>query len=182
MPTFVALLRGVNAGGVNTLTSQDFVTLLKTLELSHVRTYIQTGNAVFQTPAKTARQLPEKIKATIKERCGFAPEVVVLSLAELEAAITANPFAEADDNPKSLHLSFLTAKPKLPDLEALETIAKESEAFKLVEKVFYFYAPEGVGRSKAFTKIEKALGVSGTARNWRTVNKLLEMARALETS
>jgi uncharacterized protein (DUF1697 family) len=65
-------------------------------------------------------------------------------------------------------------------LEALENIKKESKAFKLVEKVFYFYAPEGIGRSKAASKIEKSLGISGTARNWRTVNKLLEMARSKE--
>jgi uncharacterized protein (DUF1697 family) len=180
MPTFIALLRSINAGGFNTLTSKNFVTLLETLELASIKTYIQTGNAVFQTTAKHAKQLPEKIQTAIKEHHGFAPEVVVLSLAELEAAITNNPYPKADENPKSLHLTFLKSKPKHPDLEALEKVKTESETFSLVEKVFYFYAPEGVGRSKAFGKVEKSLGVSGTARNWRTVNKLLEMAKGLE--
>ncbi len=182
MPTFIALLRSVNAGGFNTLTSKDFVVLLEPLELQNVKTYIQTGNTVFQTTAKDAKQLPTKIQAAIKEQHGFAPEVVVLSLAELENAVVANPFHKANDDPKSLHLTFLASKPKNPDLEALGNLKKGSEAFSLVEKVFYFYAPEGVGRSRAFSKIERCLGVSGTARNWRTVNKLLEMARAEEKS
>ena len=180
MATFVVLLRSVNAGGFNTLTSIDFVALLETLELTNVKTYIQTGNAVFQSTAKNAKQLPAKIQAAIKEQHNFAPEVIVLSLTELEAAIDANPFHKADDDPKSLHLTFLASKPKHPNLEALENLKKESEVFKLVEKVFYFYAPEGIGRSKAAAKIEKCLGVSGTARNWRTANKLLEIARGLE--
>lgn len=178
MPTFVALLRSINAGGFNTLTSKDFVTLLENLELTNIKTYIQTGNAIFQTTAKDAKQLPTKIQTAIKEHHGFAPEAIVLSLSELESAIAQNPYPKADDDPKSLHLIFLKSKPKNPDLDTLGKIKKESEAFKLSEKVFYFYAPEGVGRSKAAAKIEKCLGVSGTARNWRTVNKLLEMARA----
>jgi uncharacterized protein (DUF1697 family) len=178
MPTFIALLRSVNAGGLNTLTSKDFVAALETLELANIKTYIQTGNAVFQSTANDAKQLPTKIQAALEEYHGFAPVVVILSLAELEKAIASNPFPEADANPKSLHLIFLVSKPKTPDLEALEKVKAESEGFKLVEKIFYFYAPEGVGRSRAFAKAEKCLGVSGTARNWRTVNKLLELARA----
>jgi uncharacterized protein (DUF1697 family) len=180
MPTFIALLRSVNAGGLNTLTSKDFVAILETLELANIKTYIQTGNAVFQTTAKNAKGLPVKIQAALKEHHGFTAEVVVLSLAELETAIANNPYPKADDNPKSLHLTFLTSKPEHPNSEALENVKAKSEAFNLIEKVFYFYAPEGVGRSKAFGKIEKCLGVSGTARNWRTTNKLLEIAQGLE--
>jgi uncharacterized protein (DUF1697 family) len=181
MPGFVALLRGVNAGGVNTLTSKDFVALLETLGLANAKTYIQSGNAVFQANTKDVKQLSAKIKTAIHKQHSFAPEVIVLSLAELEKATADNPFPKAKDNPKSLHLTFLVSKPNNPDLETLEKIKIDSEAFKLIEKVFYFYAPEGIGRSKAAAKIEKCLGVTGTARNWRTVNKLLEMARAEET-
>ena len=180
MPTYIALLRGVNVGGKNKLSTQDFTDVLESLNLTQVKTYIQSGNAVFQTTAQNAKVLPEKLKQAIKEHHGFSPDVLILDSSELAAAIVANPFSEANDNPKSLHLTFLPVKPKQPDLDMLESIKKESEAFKLIEKVFYFYAPEGVGRSKAFSKIERALGVSGTARNWRTANKLLELARGEE--
>jgi uncharacterized protein (DUF1697 family) len=59
----------------------------------------------------------------------------------------------------------------------LESIKKDSEQFRLIGKVFYLYAPEGVGRSKLAMKVEKALGVAVTARNWRTVSKIMEMAK-----
>lgn len=180
MPSYGALLRAVNAGGADTLRSKDFAELLENLGLKGVKTYIQTGNAVFQTTAKNAEELPEKLQKAIKDRLGFAPDVIVLSLAELEAALAANPFPDAAENPKSLHLTFLATEPDKPNLDVLHAVMKASEAFRLEGKVFYFYAPEGVGRSKAFSKIEKALGVTGTARNWRTANKLLEMARELE--
>ncbi|MGL4610540.1 MAG: DUF1697 domain-containing protein [Trueperaceae bacterium] len=180
MATYIALLRAVNAGGENTLTTQNFIAVLEHLKLQHIKTYIQTGNAIFQTTAKTAKTLPEKLKEAIKDRLGFAPDVIVLSLAELEAAIAANPYPKANENPKSLHVVFLASVPKKPDLESLQKLKTESEGFALEGKVFYFYAPEGVGRSKAFSKIEKSLGVVGTARNWRTAQKLLEMAKELK--
>jgi uncharacterized protein (DUF1697 family) len=179
--TFIALLRGINVGGNNKLPMADFLTLLEQLKLRNIKTYIQTGNAVFQTTAKATQELPEKLKGAIKDRHGFAPDVVVLSLAELETAIAANPYPKANENPKSLHLTFLNSKPKKPDLEFLHELKTASEDFTLENKVFYFYAPDGIGRSKAASQIEKSLGVSGTARNWRTVQKILEIAKQVET-
>jgi uncharacterized protein (DUF1697 family) len=181
METYIAFLRAVNAGGFNSLPMKEFVTLLEQLGLRNIKTYIQTGNAVFQTETAKSPQLPEKIKNAIKGRFGFATEVISLSLAELENAIMANPFPEADANHKSLHLTFLASKPEKPDLKTLEALKKESEKFVLESRVFYFYASEGVGRSKLFARIEKSLGVHGTARNWRTAQKMLEIAKQVET-
>lgn len=181
MKTYIAFLRAINAGGFNSLRMKEFVALLEKLGLHNIKTYIQTGNAVFQTETANATQLPEKIKSAIKQRFGFAPEVILLSLAELESAISANPFPEADTNHKSLHLTFLASKPEAPNLETLEALKKDSEQFALENCVFYFYAPEGVGRSKLFARIEKSLGVYGTARNWRTAQKMLEIAKQVET-
>jgi uncharacterized protein (DUF1697 family) len=179
METYIALLRAVNAGGFNSLPMKEFVALLEKLGLRNIKTYIQTGNAVFQTEAAKAAQLSEKVKDAIKQRFGFAPEVILLSLAELETAVTANPFPEADKNHKSLHLTFLASKPEAPDLETLEALKKDSERFALENRVFYFYAPEGVGRSKLFARIEKLLGVHGTVRNWRTAQTMLNLAKQI---
>ena len=103
------------------------------------------------------------------------------TLDELQKAVAANPYPEADADPKSLHLTFLTRAPKAPDLTTLDAIRKDSERFALNGKVFYFHAPEGVARSKAFSRIEKSLGVAGTARNWRTACRILEMAEQIAT-
>jgi uncharacterized protein (DUF1697 family) len=177
--TYIVLLRAVNAGGANTLPTKDFVALLERLGLENVKTYIQTGNAVFRARNPDAVDLPDKIKAGIKRRHGFAPEVFLLRLAELRRAIAANPFPHADSEPKSLHLTFLACAPKTAEMAALESICSESERFALKGKVFYFYAPDGVARSKAFSRIERSLGVPGTARNWRTARKLLEIAELI---
>lgn len=175
--TFIALLRAVNVSGANSLPTRDFVQLLEGIGLRQVRTYIQTGNAVFQADAAKAPKLAETIKDQIQRRRGFAPEVIVLTAEELQIAIAANPFPEAEASPKSLHLTFLAGEPTEPDFQALEDVRKPSERYSLKGRVFYFHAPEGVGRSKLFAKAEKALGVSGTARNWRTVGKLKQMAQ-----
>jgi len=177
--TYIALLRGINAGGANSLPMKDFVGLLEGIGLRNIKTYIQTGNAVFQAKESDAAELPATIKTRIKHSHGFAPEVVLLRLDELESAIASNPYPEADSDPKALHLIFFSCTPKTPDLTALEKIRKDSECFVLTGRVFYFYAPEGVGRSKLFSRIEKSLGVVGTARNWRTACKILEMAQQI---
>jgi len=175
--TCIALLRAVNVTGVNLLPMKDFVQLLGKMGLKDVRTYIASGNAVFRAGETEAAGLPEKIKARINRSHGFAPEVILLSLDEMEKAIASNPYPEAEPEPKSLHLAFLADAPKTPDLAALERVRKDSERFALKGKVLYVHAPEGVAKSKLFQRIEKSLGVAATARNWRTACKVLEMAR-----
>jgi uncharacterized protein (DUF1697 family) len=90
-------------------------------------------------------------------------------------AIENNPFSTAEG--KALHFMFLERKPEKPDLAGLMAIKSKSEQFRLDKKVFYLYAPEGIGRSKLVAKVEPALGVPVTGRNWNTVNKLSALAR-----
>ena len=91
-----------------------------------------------------------------------------------------NPFPEAENDPKALHVGFLASAPKNPNLKALESLRKASEQFRLMDNVFYLYAPEGVGRSKLAANTERLLGVSMTDRNWRTVCKIMEMTQELD--
>lgn len=174
MNTYIALLRGI--GGKNTLPMKGLVQLLEGMGLSNVRTYIQSGNAVFQSEEMGPQELSESIKVGIENAYGFAPHVIILTTDELGEAVASNPYPEAESEPKTLHLTFLASVPQSPDLVSLERIRKDSERFTLKGKVFYFHAPEGVGRSKLFARIEKSLGVPGTARNWRSVCKIQEMA------
>ncbi|HUF90702.1 MAG TPA: DUF1697 domain-containing protein, partial [Gemmatimonadota bacterium] len=106
---------------------------------------------------------------------GFRPRVLLLGGDRLLEAIEANPFPEADAEPRSLHLFFLAEPPPSPDLESLAEVAVASERFHLERDVFYLHAPEGFGRSKLAARVERYLGVAATARNWRTVRKLQEM-------
>jgi uncharacterized protein (DUF1697 family) len=94
-------------------------------------------------------------------------------------AIRKNPFPEAVTDPKALHAGFLASMPEKPNLKALESLKSDSERFRLVGKVFYLHAPEGIGRSKLAANAERLLGAPMTDRNWRTVCKIREMAREL---
>ncbi len=179
MNTYILLLRGINVGGRNSLPMRELVDLLEALECRNVKTYIQSGNVVFQT-GKDAPNLTKQISTGVKKRCGFEPHALLLHFQEFEGAIAANPFREAESDPKGLHFGFLASVPSNPDLRKLDALKANSERFQLIDKVFYLYAPDGVGRSKLAASSERLLGVTMTDRNWRTVCKIRDMAEALD--
>lgn len=170
MPTYIALLRGINVGGKHILKMADLRTLLTDLGFANVQTYIQSGNVVFQSD-----NIPnaEAIQNAIDAHAGFTPQIMILTTEALQHAAQENPYPT--DDPKAVHLYFLESTPSAPDTDLLDNLKADSEAYQLGEGVFYLYAPEGIGRSKLVEKVEKALGVNATARNWRTVSQLLGM-------
>jgi len=155
---------------------KGLVAILEEIGARNIRTYIQSGNAVFQIADENPAQLPVQLAAEIKKRHGFEPWVLILGLAALEKAMAENPFPEAEADPVSLHLGFLAAMPTNPDLKKLDSLRTASERFHLSDRVFYLHAPDGVGRSRLAASSEKLLGVPMTDRNWRTVCKIREMA------
>jgi uncharacterized protein (DUF1697 family) len=177
MKIYIALFRGINVGGNNILPMKDLVALLENLGSQSVKTYIQSGNAVFLNKAESTSQLTDRICVAIKESHGFEPQVFLMELDEMEKAITSNPFPEAESEPKTLHIYFLASVPKNPDLKMLESIKRDSERFNLMDKIFYLHAPNGVGSSKLAVRAEKSLGVAVTSRNWRSVCKILTIAK-----
>jgi uncharacterized protein (DUF1697 family) len=176
MNTYVALFRGINVGGHCSLPRKELVAILEEIGAQKVRTYIQSGNAVFESAEKNLARVSKQLSAEVMKRRGFEPHVLILTIEEFNKAITENPFPEAVADPSSLHLGFLASHPKSPDLNKLSSLRKESERFHLTESVFYLHAPEGVGRSKLAASSEKLLGVPMTDRNWKTVCKVMEMA------
>ena len=178
MSTWIALFRGINVGGNNILPMKDLKADLEDLKLEAVKTYIQSGNVVFRSKSKSPKALAAKISARVEARHGFKPKVFLLSIADLEDAMRSNPFPEGESEPKTLHLGFLSSKATAPNLDAMKAAMSKSERFRLTDTVFYLHAPDGIGRSKLAAGAEKWLGVSVTGRNWRTVQKLVDMARS----
>jgi uncharacterized protein (DUF1697 family) len=178
MNTYIALLRGINVGGKNLLPMKELASLMGSVGAHEVATYVQSGNAVFKSTERNAVQIGQRLSQEINGRCGFRPHILVLSATELGKAVAANPFADAASDPATLHLGFLDSVPRNPDLERLDSLRKGSERFYLGDSVFYLHAPEGVGRSRLAASAEKLLGVPMTDRNWKTVCKILEMARS----
>jgi uncharacterized protein (DUF1697 family) len=180
MKICIALFRGINVGGKNALPMKELVALLGDLGARKVKTYIQSGNAVFEWKHKDTSQLSNQIRAQIKSRRGFDPYVLLLELEDIERVVQQNPFPEAETDPTALHAGFLAAAPERPDLKTLESLKSDSERFRLIGSVFYLHAPEGVGRSKLAARAERLLGVPMTDRNWRTVRTLWKMAQELK--
>lgn len=176
MNTYIALLRGINVGGNNKLPMKGLVTLLEALGLQNVRIYIQSGNVVFQSERTDTTELAREITAAIGKNYGFSPYIFILSMQELQTAMTVNPFPEGEAEPKSLHLFFLDAPPQQPKLETLEPLRAHNERFQLIDRVFYLHALDGIGRSKLAESVGKGWGVNITARNWRTVREVMAIA------
>ncbi len=177
MATWITFLRGINVGGRNILPMSELKALLEELGCTDVRTYIQSGNVVFRHKEGQAVGLSETISNAVLSRFHFAPTVLLLTASYLENALAANPFSSAEEKPKTVHLYFLSAAPAAPDLGGLKQLKLASEEFELIDQVLYLYAPNGIGRSKLAARVEKLLGVSATARNWRTAQKMLELAK-----
>lgn len=173
---YIALLRGINVGGHNRIKMADLRTLLQSMGFANIQTHLASGNVIFETHKNSEKKLAMEISAEIETHHGFKTDILILSLEEIQLAVLANPFPQATNQPKSLHFNFLSSKPKSPDLQKLDMLKKDSEQYKLINKVFYLHAPEGIGRSKLAAGCEKAIGVPMTGRNWRTVQNILELA------
>nr|WP_070961082.1 DUF1697 domain-containing protein [Hyphomonas sp. Mor2] len=175
MKTWIALLRGINVGGNNILPMKDLREMLQREGFGGVRTYIQSGNCVFQSDLTDRLDIQSQISSAIDKRFGFKPSVLVLEDSELGLAIAANPYPQALEAPKTVHLYFLATAALEPDLDTLEQVRAATEEYTLTERVFYLHAPDGIGRSKLANLVEQKLGVATTARNYRTAVKIAEL-------
>src|SRR5688500_2370880 len=136
MNTCIALFRGINVGGSHLLPMKELKAVLEKNGCVDVRTYIQSGNVIFRSAMTDAARLAKRLTAAVSRSHGFEPRVLVLTRGDLERAAAGNPFPEADENPKSLHLFFLAELPKKPDLKSLEALKAKTERFELKGRIF----------------------------------------------
>ena len=181
MTTWLALLRGINVGGRNRLPMAELKRLFITAGCRQVSTYIQSGNVVFQANLDSTRTLSAAVGDSIEDEFGFRPDICLVTLADLELAIGANPYPDAANEPRTLHLSFLGAAPATTDIDRARRLLAETESCEIRGRHLYLHAPDGIGRSKFAGRAEAVLGVTMTGRNWRTVLKLQELASGVTT-
>jgi uncharacterized protein (DUF1697 family) len=174
----VSLLRGVNVGGHNKVPMAPLKTLYESLGFKDVRTYVQSGNVVFRAPGRDITAVAPKIEAGIERAFGFRCAVIIRTAEELKGVVERNPFQGRDDiEPSRLLISFLAGDPDAGARNKFLAINVGPEELRIENRELYIHYPTGLGRSKLTPALlEKALGMTGTARNWNTVTKLLEMA------
>ncbi|MEV4788349.1 DUF1697 domain-containing protein [Streptomyces tuirus] len=176
--TYAALLRGINVGGSRKVPMADLRTLLADLGLGDVRTYLQSGQAVFSSGHGDEESLAGEIARAVDKRFGFGVDVIVRDHAYLRAIADACPFPAADLEPRQLHVTYFSAPVTLDRFAEIDQEAALPEEFRLGDRALYLYAPDGLGRSKLAEHLSKpriTKGVIATSRNWNTVVKLVEM-------
>lgn len=174
MTAYISLLWAVNVGG-QTLLMKELTAACESLGLGNVRTYIQSGNVLFEAPPADPAKLERQIEGKIAETFGLKIAVMVRTPEQLKDVIARNPFPEPYSG--RISVAFLSAAPSSPSLGKIDAVKDPAEQLILSGAEAFLYYPNGQGRSKMTTAlIERCLGVAATVRNWRTVNKLLEMA------
>src|SRR5512143_3373688 len=144
---YVAMLRGINVGGNNMLPMKDLAAIFEKAGCKNVRTYIQSGNVVFECAASIAR-LQTTVGAAIETKSGFNPPLLLQQAADLEKILRENPFLKAGAKEDELHVVFLSDEPKATDIERLEQNRVAPDEFVVRGKEIYLRLPNGAGRSK----------------------------------
>jgi uncharacterized protein (DUF1697 family) len=187
MATHVALLRGINVGGRNKVAMTDLREVVAELGHADVSTYIQSGNVLFSPDAGDAdtSALAAALTEAIAARLGVSAPVVVLSRDELAEVIAANPFpGEAD--PKRVHAVLLSGEPEAAAAGKIDAALARSadkgarDELATVGRTIYLRTPDGFGNSELAAAVLRIVtspraGVTGTARNWATITKLIDL-------
>jgi uncharacterized protein (DUF1697 family) len=147
------------------------------LGFREVRTYVQSGNVIFEAAKTSPNDLAGSIKGRIQNDFGFSVPLVLRTSDEMKRIINDNPFLkEKGIDSSKLHVTFLSAPPEKAAMEKLETLNALPDQFRLKGQEIYLYCPDGYGRTKlSNTAIEKRLSVGATTRNWKTVSALAKI-------
>jgi uncharacterized protein (DUF1697 family) len=177
MSTYVALLRGINVGGKSAVQMGELRSLFTSLGHSDVRTYVQSGNVVFAS-TEAGSHIAEGLEHRIEEVFGLQVPVLLRTAEELTEVAAGNPFLGTIDDLAKLHVVFLDDRPAPSGVAGLDPDRSPPDELAVSRREVYLRLPHGAGRTKLTVDyFERALGTRATARNWRTVTKLLELAR-----
>jgi len=176
MPTFVALLRGINVGKAKRLPMADLRAVLADLGYTRVATLLNSGNAVFAAASGTAARHATSIAAMLRSRLGFDVPVLVKSAKDLSAIVAENPIADGATQPSRLLVVFTQGTQGLAALGAVSSLVVPPERFVLGKHAAYLWCAHGILESAAGAALLAKSGTGVTTRNWATTLKLQAMA------
>ena len=174
----VALLRGVNnIGASKRIAMADLRTLVERLGFRDVRTRLNSGNVAFSVPGGRGGDVAGRIENALAAKLGLACRVTVLAGRDVAALVRDNPFAKRATNPSSLLVMVLRQPADRTRLRPLLKQSWRPEALALGKRVAYIWCANGVPASALWPAVDRALGHSGTVRNFATMTKLLALVR-----
>jgi len=176
---FISILRGINVSGQKKIKMADLKSLFETLGFQNVKTYIQSGNVIFDAIAKNKSSLKKCIEQAIKEKYQFHVPVEIRTSRELENVIKRCPFGPVDlvNEGTKVLVTFLALPPVQAKISDIQKYVLAPEKLVVSGKEVYLYCPNGYGKSKlSNTFLEQKLGVDATTRNWKSVHKLYELS------
>jgi len=175
MKTYIVLLRGINVGGHKKVPMADLRELLTNSGFDNVRSYIQSGNVVLQSSISDKNDIENRIKKSIHDYFGFEVPVIAKTRSELLRIFDTCPFSEEEK--KDSYFVILNQKPKSELIDKASEKTYENEEFKIIDDCLYFYCEKGYGKAKfSLNFFERKLKANATARNYRTMAKLLELS------
>jgi len=180
LPTFIAMLRGINVSGHKPMKMERLRAAFEALGFKQVRTYVQSGNVVFEAKAAAPAGIAGKIADRLERDFGFSVPVTVVTAQELGRVLRENPFVkEVGSDLSKLHVTFLADTPAAVGWTKMGALPAGPDRFHFRSRCVYLHCPEGYGNTKLSNNaIERALAVSATTRNWKTVTTLHQMASA----
>ena len=174
---YIALLRGINVGGQKRIKMIDLKSMFESLGFKNVKTYIQSGNVIFDYDTTDTIKLANQIEEKISEIFGFLVKTIIRTDEELRSIVANNPFVkEPNIELDKLHVTFMLDIPDPSTVLLLDVKKEENEKFLIISKEVYLYCPNGYGNTKLTNGMfEKKLKVFATTRNWKTINSIVEI-------
>jgi uncharacterized protein (DUF1697 family) len=178
MSACVSMLKGINVGGQKQIRMETLRGIYEELGFTRVRTYVQSGNVVFESTEQDPSVLVKRVEAQIKQACGYQVSVFIRQAQELRGILAGNPFInDRNEDLSKLHVTFLYRIPSEPWWSELATPRDTADEFARGEMAIYLFCPNGYGKTKLSNSLfERKLGMPVTTRNWNTVNALYKMA------
>ena len=176
---YIAILRGINVSGKNSIKMIDLKNLFESLNFNHITTYIQSGNIVFNSDSEDKKELKKLISLQIEKIFNLKVPVLVLKIDDLREIISQNPFS-TDKETSFIHFTFFDNQPDFDNIQIIESKIAMNEEIVINNNVAYIYCPNGYGKTKLTNNfLENKLKTTATTRNYKTTKELLKIAESI---
>lgn len=178
MKRFIALLRAINVGGYRKIKMQDLRDMFEKMGFENVQTYIQSGNVIFDSDETNHKKLSQSIKDQIKSDFGHDVPVMIRTRNNFKHLINNNPFDAQDEDPFQLYVTFFLETPSKEKQQELKNLSTDIEKYEFYNGELFSLINKKTNQKPNFSNnyVEKIIEIPGTGRNWRSVNKIFEMA------